>query len=177
MRLRLPRVPGRDLGMPACWDLGWALRGRNTGGLLTGRNIAIGPIPGCKGCGLHSLRLARPLPDTTSNFPRDRARRHVAKDRESPIGSLDVGSWWRSGSIPGQGCYELSVLNDPKRISMVLGEWCKSRTPREETAIRATGRGKIDKNHAFIGFSLATACDALLNPHRSHFGSITHPNS
>lgn len=60
---------------------------------------------------------------------------------------------------------------------MVLGEWCKSRTPREETANRAIGRGEIDKNHAFIGFSLATACDALLNPQRSHFGSITHPNS
>lgn len=60
---------------------------------------------------------------------------------------------------------------------MVLGEWCKSRTPRGETANRAIGRGEVDKNHAFIGFSLATTCDALLNPQRSHFGSITHPNS
>lgn len=60
---------------------------------------------------------------------------------------------------------------------MVLGEWCKSRARRKETASRATCSSKIDKNRAFIGFSLATTCDALLNPLRSHFGSITHPNS
>lgn len=59
---------------------------------------------------------------------------------------------------------------------MVLGEWCKSRTRREETITRATFCSGMDENRAFIGFSLATPCDALLNPHRSHFGSITHPN-
>ena len=59
---------------------------------------------------------------------------------------------------------------------MVLGEWCKSRTRREETATRVICRRETYENHAFIGFSLATPCDALLNPLRSHFGSITHPN-